>query len=178
MAERRRPVDPRSRARPPRPSLREQVRALAAAAPKKPPDAPTTRKPKSKSQLEPLPPAAESEPTFVDLATGVRPLPRAVARIAPSPPSGAVLPAPARPRARLWVEQSAGVVRARAEGVPARSVEELAAGRIVPRRQLDLHRKSAAEARLALGEAVLEARRAGVRCLLVVCGQDRSPGPR
>ena len=65
------------------------------------------------------------------------------------------------------------MVRARAEGVPARWLEELAAGRSVPQRQLDLHRKSAAEARQALGEAVLEARRAGVRCLLVVCGRGK-----
>jgi len=36
-----------------------------------------------------------------------------------------------------------------------------------------LHRKSAAEARLELGQAVREARRAGVRCLLVVCGQGK-----
>ena len=103
-------------------------------------------------------------------------MPRGVARLTPAPPPpSAALPAPtpARQRARLWVEQSDGVVRARAEGVPARSVEELAAGRSVPRRQLDLHRKSAAEARQALGEAVLEARRAGVRCLLVVCGRGK-----
>jgi DNA-nicking Smr family endonuclease len=164
MAEGRRPVAPRSRARPPRPSLREQLRPLKAAA---------TSKSKPKNQKQPLPLEEVSEPAFVDLARGVQPLPNAVARVLGVPPVAAALSLPARARTRLWVEQTEGEVRARAEGVPARWLDELAAGRIVPRRQLDLHRKSAAEARQALAQAVLEARRAGVRCLLVVCGQGR-----
>jgi DNA-nicking Smr family endonuclease len=176
MAERRPPVGPRSRARPPRPSLREQVRALKAVAPSDrstaAPDPPTTTQ--AKPKIEPLPPQQQSEPAFRDLALGVQPLPRAVPRVTGVPPTPAAAPSlPARASTRLWVEQTEGEVRARAEGVPARWLDELAAGRVVPRRQLDLHRKSAAEARLALGQAVREARRAVVRCLLVVCGQGK-----
>jgi DNA-nicking Smr family endonuclease len=64
-------------------------------------------------------------------------------------------------------------VRARAEGVPARWLDELESGRVVPRRELDLHRKSAADARQAIADAVREARQAGVNCLLVVCGRGK-----
>jgi len=159
--------------------LREQVKALKAAAPSQrstavPPEPPRTSKGKPKSQPEPLPPQEPCELAFRDLALGVRPLPRAVARVAGVPPAPAAgLTLPERMRTRLWVEQTDGQVRARAEGVPARWLEELATGRIVPRRQLDLHRKGAAEARQAIIQAVREARRAGVRCLLVVCGQGK-----
>jgi DNA-nicking Smr family endonuclease len=67
-------------------------------------------------------------------------------------------------------------MRARAEGVPARLLEDLQAGRVVPRRELDLHRRSAAEARQMLDTGVRQARRDGVSCLLVVCGQGRHSG--
>jgi DNA-nicking Smr family endonuclease len=55
-------------------------------------------------------------------------------------------------------------------------LDELRAGKVVPRRELDLHRRSAAEARLLLDEAVPRARREGVACLLVVCGRGLHSG--
>jgi len=112
--------------------------------------------------------------TFDELATGVQRLPRAATApvMAATPPAGPAQTAP-RQEVRLWVERQAGTVRARAVGVPVRWLEELESGRIVPRRELDLHRKSAAGARQAIADAVSEARRAGVSCLLVVCGRGK-----
>ncbi len=116
--------------------------------------------------------AAPATPSFAQLARGVQPLPDGPPRLGPAPP-----PAPervsARPRTRLWVEHGSEGVRAWAADVPARWLDALEAGRVVPRRELDLHRKSAAEARVALAAAVREARQAGVSCLLVVCGRGQ-----
>jgi DNA-nicking Smr family endonuclease len=168
MAERKRPVPARSRRSAPRPALREQIKAVAR----------ELQKRRKKRAASP-PPSAERGPKFEELAAGVKPLPQAVARVSGPPPSAAVQVV-ARQSTRLWVEERAGVVRAKAAGVPARWLDELEGGRIVPRRELDLHRKSAAEARQAIVEAVSEARRAGVSCLLVVCGRgqhSRSAAP-
>jgi len=82
----------------------------------------------------------------------------------------------AAPRPKLWVEQRPDSIRARHESVPAKVLAELEAGRIVPRRQLDLHRLSAAAAREALDAGVKQARRDGVGCLLVVCGRGLHSG--
>src|SRR4051794_16129604 len=161
MAERKRPVPARSRRSAPRPALRDQIKAVAR----------ELQKRRKKRAASP-PPSAERGPKFEELAAGVKPLPQAVARVSGPPPSAAVQVV-ARQSTRLWVEERAGVVRAKAAGVPARWLDELEGGRIVPRRELDLHRKSAAEARQAIVEAVSEARRAGVSCLLVVCGRGQ-----
>ena len=161
MAERKRPVPARSRRSAPRPALREQIKAVARELQKR-----------RKKRAAAPPASAERGPKFEELAAGVKPLPQAVARVSGPPPSAAVQVV-ARQSTRLWVEERAGVVRAKAAGVPARWLDELEGGRIVPRRELDLHRKSAAEARQAIVEAVSEARRAGVSCLLVVCGRGQ-----
>ena len=161
MAERKRPVPARSRRSAPRPALREQIKAVARELQKR-----------RKKRAAAPPASAERGPQFEELAAGVKLLPQAVARVSGPPPSAAVQVV-ARQSTRLWVEERAGVVRAKAAGVPARWLDELEGGRIVPRRELDLHRKSAAEARQAIVEAVSEARRAGVSCLLVVCGRGQ-----
>ncbi|MEO8177758.1 MAG: Smr/MutS family protein [Deltaproteobacteria bacterium] len=161
MAERKRGA--RGRSRPPRPALREQVRAVSRELQEKK----TKRKAAARPNVEPA-------PTFDQLASGVRRLARTVtpAQTPAAPPAGSVPTAPPQ-RARLWVEHQAGTVRALAAGVPARWLAELESGRIVPQRELDLHRKSASDARQAIAAAVREARRAGVRCLLVVCGRGQ-----
>jgi DNA-nicking Smr family endonuclease len=148
--------------RPPRPALREQVRAVSRELQEKK----RKRKAVARPTVEPA--------TFDELASGVQRLPRTLPPVALTalPPAGLTGPAP-RQRAPLRVEQQAGAVRARAAGVPAHWIDELEAGRIVPRRQLDLHRMSAADARQAIADAVREARRAGVSCLLVVCGRGQ-----
>lgn len=161
MAERKRPRPAASRARPAHPALREQLKAVSRALRKK-------KAAPAASAEAPPPPAS-----FAQLARGVQPLPEATPRISSErPPSGAERVS-VRPRTRLWVEQSADGVRAWAADVPARSLDALEAGRVVPRRELDLHRKSAADAREALVAAVREARQAGVSCLLVVCGRGQ-----
>ena len=172
MTPRKRPPDPGLKGRPRGRSLRDQVKALPPGiAPSPSPgrgSGPTARAAR---------PAAPAEgQSFKELAAGVQPLPVG-ARSPPLP--GPPLPIPTRgvpPKLRLWVERQAGVVRARAEGVPARLLEDLRAGRVVPRRELDLHRRSAAEARQMLDDGVRRARQDGVSCLLVVCGRGKHSG--
>ena len=164
MAERERPVPARTRRRAPRPALREQVKAISRELKKK-------QQQKQKRAAAARAPV-EAAPRFAELASGVQPLPRAAPRAAARQPAPSVQIV-VRQQARLWVEERAGAVRARAAGVPARWLDELESGRIVPRKELDLHRRSAADARLAIAAAVSEARRAGVSCLLVVCGRGQ-----
>jgi DNA-nicking Smr family endonuclease len=161
MAERKPPAPARSRRRAPRPALREQLKAAARDLQKR-----------RQKRAAPARASADAGPRFEELAAGVKPLPEAVPRLSGPPPPAAVQVV-SRQRTRLWVEERAGAVRAKAAGVPARWLDELEGGRVVPRRELDLHRKSAAEARQAIAEAVSEARRAGISCLLVVCGRGR-----
>jgi DNA-nicking Smr family endonuclease len=161
MAERKRPAPARKRRRAARPALREQLKEVARELQKK-----------RKKRAAPAQPVAEASPRFEELAAGVKPLPQSVPRLS-GPPVARTVQVASRQSARLWVEERAGSVRARAAGVPARWLDELEGGRIVPRRELDLHRKSAAEARDAIVQAVSEARRAGVSCLLVVCGRGQ-----
>jgi DNA-nicking Smr family endonuclease len=111
--------------------------------------------------------------SFHELASGVK-------RLTSEPQRPAVVGAPqpapthrAAPKSRLWVEQDAGVVRARAAEVPPRWLDDLEAGRVVPRREIDLHRKSAGEARQVLEEGIRNARRDGIGCLLVLCGRGK-----
>jgi DNA-nicking Smr family endonuclease len=169
MAERKRPTRGTSRARPARPALKEQLKAVSREL--------RAKKKKRAVAAAAAATAPAAAPSFAQLARGVLPLPQAIPR-APLKRAEATEPAtPERssvqPRARLWVEQSADTVRGWAADVPPRSVDALEAGRVVPRRELDLHRKSAADAREALLSAVREARQAGVSCLLVVCGRGK-----
>lgn len=115
------------------------------------------------------------DPCFKDLALGVRRLPEPSRATLPPLPVP-VLTRAVAPRSRLWVERREGSVWAVAEGLPRRILEDLRAGKVVPRRQLDLHRRSAAEARQLLDDSVPRARREGVACLLVVCGRGTHSG--
>lgn len=154
--------------------MREQVAALApevaAAAAARGPAKPAPPKPVKA-------PAADGL-SFKDLAGGggVKPLPGSPrAAVTPEPP-----PAPSRPvvpgKRRLWVERRPDAVRARAEDVPARWLDDLRAGRLVPRREIDLHRKGVLEARELLDEGVVRARRESVSCLHVLCGRGIHSG--
>jgi DNA-nicking Smr family endonuclease len=172
MAERKRPSPASSRARLANPALREQLKVVSK----------QLRARKKKSAAAAAPPAAAQAVSFAQLARGVQRLPEGTPRVGsePPPPPATAAPVSAKPRTRLWVEQGADGVRAWAADVPSRSLDALEGGRVVPRRELDLHRKSAAEAREALVAAVREARQAGVSCLLVVCGRgqhSRASGP-
>ncbi|HVZ37291.1 MAG TPA: Smr/MutS family protein, partial [Polyangiaceae bacterium] len=149
-------------------SLRDQVKALLPQLPAKPaaPAAPPRAAPR------PAPPASKDTLSFHELAGGVRPLPGSV-RVASVAPPAPVPTHRAAPKKRLWVEQREGAVRARADDVPARWLDDLEAGRVVPRRQIDLHRKSASDARQVLEDGIRQSRREGVGCVLVLCGRGK-----
>jgi len=126
---------------------------------------------------KPAKPAGADGLSFKDLAGngGVRPLPDP-ARTVLHEPSPSAPPRPAPPKHRLWVERHADIVRARAEDVPPRWLDDLRAGRVIPRRELDLHRKGAADARQVLDDEVARARRDNIPCVLVVCGRGLHSG--
>jgi DNA-nicking Smr family endonuclease len=177
MATPKRTSEPSPKSRPASRSLRDQMAALApevvaAAAARASPPPQSARPPK------PPKPSGVGALSFKDLAGagGVKPLTepsRVVTRS--EPPAG--LPArPAPAKHRLWVERRDDVVRARAEDVPPRWLDDLRAGRVVPRRELDLHRKGAADARQALDDEVARARRENVACVLIVCGRGLHSG--
>jgi DNA-nicking Smr family endonuclease len=161
-------------------SLRDQVAQLAPEVVAAAAARTTTAKPPPPRPLKV--PGADSL-SFKDLAGsgGVRPLPgQARVEHPPAPPPPAAPARPALPKPRLWVERRPDAVRARAEDVTARWLDDLRSGKVPPRRQIDLHRKGAAEARQALDDGVLLARRESVPCLLVVCGRGMHsglPGP-
>lgn len=171
MATSRRPSEPQT-GRPGSRSLREQMQALApevaaaAAARVAPPPPP-------KPARAPAPDGL----SFKDLAGngGVRPI-ADPSRAVVHEPAPAGPPRPAPRKHRLWVERREGSVRARAEDIPARWLDDLRSGRVVPRRELDLHRKGAADARLVLDEEVLRARRDNLSCVLIVCGRGLHSG--
>lgn len=149
-------------------SLKEQLLALPELQPKPAP------------ARAPAPPRVPVGPSFRQLAGDVVPF----APDAPAPPRAAPPEAPAQApprrsdavRPRLWVDRHAGAVRARADDVPVRLVRELESGRIVPRRELDLHRLSALEGRQVLDVGIRQARREGISCVLVLCGRGLHSG--
>src|SRR5688572_29340146 len=155
MATSKRPSEANVKGRPASRSLREQVQALA-------PEVVAAAAARAAPPLPPKPPkpAGPDALSFKDLAGngGVRPIADPARGILPEPPAPAP-PRPAPPKHRLWVERRDDSVSARAEDIPPRWLDDLRAGRIVPRRQLDLHRKGAADARQVLDEEVLRARR-------------------
>jgi DNA-nicking Smr family endonuclease len=177
MCPRKRSPEAGTKSRSGRPSLREQLKALPpsrGATVEEAAAAPRGRDASLRSGARGSLPTDE-EPSFKELAADVQPL--------PEPATPALLPAPSpaptravAPKTRLWVERQDSGVWAVAEGLPARVLDDLRAGKVVPRRELDLHRRSAAEARSLLDEGVPRARREGVACLLVVCGRGLHSG--
>jgi DNA-nicking Smr family endonuclease len=171
MATHRRPPESADRKRPR--SLRDQVAALApevvAAATSRGPAKPPPPKPVKVPGADAL--------SFKDLAGGggVVPIP-GTPRAALPPPAPVEVPRPVARQHRMWVERRPEAVRARAEDAPARWLDDLRAGRVVPRREIDLHRKGVAEAREVLDEGVARGRRESVSCLLVVCGRGVHSG--
>ncbi|HTV25568.1 MAG TPA: Smr/MutS family protein [Polyangiaceae bacterium] len=138
----------------------------AAAARVAPPPPPKPVKPKGPDGL-----------SFKDLAGngGVRPI-ADPGRGVLHEPSPAAPPRPTPPKHRLWVERRDDIVRARALDAAPRWLDDLQSGRMVPRRELDLHRKGAADARQALDEEVARARRDNLSCVLIVCGRGIHSG--
>lgn len=143
---------------PPR-SLRDQVKALPLPAPRERPAPAPPAPPRRKTAADDL--------TFEQLAARILPATRATEAVQTPAPAAAARAT----RTRMWVERSESSVRARAEDAPARLVQDLERGRAVPRRELDLHRLSAAGARQLLDLEIPRARKDGVGCVLVVCGR-------
>lgn len=152
---------------PPR-SLRDQVKALdLPAVAERPPPAPPP---------QPKRPAPNDDLSFEQLAWRILPTARVTE---PAHPVSAVRAAgPLRAaRKRMWVERSESGVRARADDAPERLMQDLERGRVVPRREIDLHRQSAASARQILDLEIPRARKDGVGCLLIVCGRGMHSAP-
>lgn len=136
--------------------------------------APLKAKPEEPKPEEPKPPAAVDELDFARLIGKVRPIAN-TPRVAQGPPT-ADGPTPvnaAPPKNRLKVVWRDEYVRGTADGVSGQVVDRLAKGSPAPSRQLDLHGLRAAEARAFLTQAVRDARRDGVACLLVICGRGK-----
>jgi DNA-nicking Smr family endonuclease len=147
-------------------SLRDQVKALSlpTASARKAPAPPPTPKRRA---------AAGDELTFEQLASRILPATRATEPVQVPAHSAAAR----APRKRMWVERSESLVRARAEDAPAKLVQDLERGRVVPRREIDLHRQSAAGARQVLDLEIPRARKDGVACVLVICGRGMHSTP-
>ena len=123
------------------------------------------------------PPPEAREVTFEQLAAGIAPSKTPTEK----PPGPAQTSASVTERneskVRFWVERTEGTVRARAEDAPVRLARDIEQGRVVPRREIDLHRLSAPSARQLLDLEIPRARKDGVLCLLVVCGRGLHSSP-
>lgn len=116
----------------------------------------------------------ESKSSFADAVGDVKPLADRDKTAPPPRPRakpGATAPPPAS--RRFFIERDGDWTWGRAEDVPERRLAELRAGRMPVEREIDLHGFAHDEAFLELREQVAAARRANVRCLLVIHGWGR-----
>ncbi len=122
-------------------------------------------------------PEKPSGPSFSDLVGQVKPLKSGASRV---PASGTNQQRPRQqPVARgrsIHVERGDGLVTGRASDAPQRLLDELRRGVTLPVRELDLHRMSAAQASLVLERSIKQARRDGLKCLVVICGRGTHSG--
>ena len=113
----------------------------------------------------------QDQALFLDAVAGVRPLDgRDRVAVPPRPPSTVrveVLP----PEVALAVDGDGQRYAARAPGVSRAQVTELRAGRIRAEATLDLHGDQVAPALARLRQFLVEARRIGQRCVLIVHGR-------
>ena len=79
--------------------------------------------------------------------------------------------------AHLIVEKSDDLVLGHSTDYPASKLMELSHGPTPPSRELDLHGMGVAKARAALERAITQARRDGLRSLVVICGRGHRSGP-
>lgn len=151
-----------------------------------------------REQLEPFVPPPQSEPkrntprpraemldslpvsqaSFRELIDTVEPIAAANERLPLDhlPPETKPQQVRLPPRPKLWVEEDASGIRGLADGVSRKACQDLELGRIVPRRELDLHRLSAAVARQSLGHFIAEARQANIACVIVLVGRGSHSG--
>jgi DNA-nicking Smr family endonuclease len=147
-------------------SLRDQLAALPRPERKR-----AAKRPEAKAE-EPV--EVSNDATFAGLVGQVNAITKAPLQGAPPPvPRAAVRGEPQRAQPDLVVERDGERVRGFAAGVTSRLLAELASGRVLPEREIDLHGLRAASARSALTHAVEDARRDGLECLLVICGRGK-----
>ena len=116
--------------------------------------------------------APEDEALFRDAMGDVTPLGGARDRVpAPRPVAAIVKVAELPPEVKLTVESDGQRYAARAPGVSHAQVAELRAGRVHAGATLDLHGSTIAPALQQLRQFLLEARRIGHRCVLVIHGR-------
>ena len=119
----------------------------------------------------------DPERGFADALGGVRPLAERD-RLRPPPPPREPLPprAPSRGPRRFAVEATGEELVGRAEGVSRAILDRLRRGDPPPEREVDLHGLAPREAERRLARAILDARRAGERCVLAIHGRGLHSG--
>lgn len=125
----------------------------------------------------PLPWEAPTD-DFQRLVGQVKALPKERRRSLPPP----LVPPPKAEEAEsppplLFVEEIDGEVFGRQPSVSERWVRKLRSGPLVPFREVDLHGLTRPETKQRLARELPDARAAGVRSLVVICGRGRHSGP-
>jgi DNA-nicking Smr family endonuclease len=115
--------------------------------------------------------APEDEALFREAMGDVTPLGARDRVPAPKPPPAVVKVEVLPPEVKLAVESDGQRYAARAPGVSLAQIAELRAGKVHAGATLDLHGQTVAPARQQLRQFLLEARRTGHRCVLVIHGR-------
>jgi DNA-nicking Smr family endonuclease len=125
--------------------------------------------------------SAKKPDSFRDLAPAVKPLPARPARVPEPektnpPPAVAAVQEPRLPP--LAVERGQEWARGSADGVDKKRLTKLSRGEPRPVASIDVHGKSAEEARRAVARFVRTAHERGQRSVLVIFGRGLHSGPR
>jgi DNA-nicking Smr family endonuclease len=115
--------------------------------------------------------APEDEALFHEAMGGVTPLGARDRVPAPKPPPAVVKVVELPPEVKLTVDGDGQRYAARAPGVSHTQVTELRAGKVHATATLDLHGTTIAPALQQLRQFLIESRRTGHRCVLVVHGR-------
>lgn len=115
--------------------------------------------------------APEDEALFREAMGDVTPLGARDRVPAPKPPPSVVKVEVLPPEVKLTVDGDGQRYAARAPGVSVAQIADLRAGKVHPGATLDLHGQTVAPALAQLRQFLLEARRTGHRCVLVVHGR-------
>ena len=113
----------------------------------------------------------QDQALFLDAVRDARPLSGRDRVPVPPPPPSPVRVDPLPPTVKLAVEGDGRRYAARGPGVSHAQIAELRAGRVRVEATLDLHGETVAPAIAKLREFLLESRRLGRRCVLVVHGR-------
>lgn len=115
--------------------------------------------------------APEDEALFRDAMGGVTPLGARDRVPAPKPPPAVAKVVELPPEVKLTVDGDGQRYAARAPGVSHTQITDLRAGKVHPTATLDLHGTTIAPALGQLRQFLIESRRTGHRCMLIVHGR-------